>query len=305
MANLLSWLAQIFLPFTFWDALDILVVALGLYLVLRLVRGTRAVPLIMGSVAVALIVMLTDQLHLQVSHWILISVLQSWVIALIILFQPEIRMLVEQLGRGRFIAGAFPRPKGEDVVGTVNKVVLAARRLSERKIGALIALEREVGLNDIITTGRRITGDVSAELLQTIFHPGTAMHDGGVVIQHDRISAAMCLFPLSAQEHPRQFGTRHRAALGLSEVTDAVVVVVSEETGTVSLAVNGHLQAGLSLGALKEQMLALLQPQGAEAVRWFWKREPAQPKREVGTPGVSASSTGGTPVPPDAEEGER
>ncbi len=156
----------------------------------------------------------------------------NWVIALIILFQPELRLLVEQIGRGRFIREAFRTAHTSDTVGVINEIVRAARRMSEKRIGALIAIEREVGLNDIVSTGRRIGGAVSSELLQTIFHPGTAMHDGGVVIQGQQMVAAMCLFPLSSRDDtPHSYGTRHRAAIGLSELTDAVIVVVSEETG--------------------------------------------------------------------------
>lgn len=255
---------------------DVLVVTLGIYFLLGLIRGTRAMQLIKGFVAVAFVVLITGArfLNLQATHYVLSLILQNWVIALIILFQPELRLVVEQIGRGRFIRDAFRTPHGNDAVGMINEVVRAARRLSEKRIGALIAIEREVGLNDIISTGRRITGAVSSELLQTIFHPGTPMHDGGVVIQGEQVAAAMCLFPLTSREDsPRSYGTRHRAAIGLSELTDAVVVVVSEETGAISLALEGQLISNLSAEALKERMLALLQPETVEQGRWFWCRD--------------------------------
>jgi len=276
MRELLSWLAQNFLPFTIKDVFDILVVALGIYFLLRLVRGTRAVQLIKGFVAVAFVVLITgaEFLNLRASHWILSVVLQNWVIALIVLFQPELRLLVEQIGRGRFLREAFRTAHSSDTVGVINEIVRAARRLSEKKIGGLVAIERQVGLNDIISTGRRIGGTVSSELLQTIFHPGTAMHDGGVVIQGQQVAAAMCLFPLSSRDDtPHSLGTRHRAALGLSELTDAVIVVISEETGTISLALEGVLTTNLSVEALKELLLAMLQPAGSDTNRWFWRRE--------------------------------
>jgi diadenylate cyclase len=285
MAELLSWFRLYFLPFTITDVIDITVVALGVYLLLRLVRRTRAVQLIRGFLAVALVIILTRVFHLRVSHWILTVILQSWVIALIVLFQPELRLVVEQIGRGRLLRGAFRLAQPSvDVVGMINEVVRAARRLSEKKIGALIAIEREVGLNDIISTGRRVNGKVSGELLQTIFYPGTPMHDGGVVIQGDQVAAGMCLFPLTSRDDsPRPYGTRHRAAIGLSELTDAVVVIVSEETGGISLALEGRLLGNQSVESLKEQLLILLQPQGAEGRWWFWQRteksagEPAKP----------------------------
>jgi len=274
------------------DVVDILVVALGIYFLLGLVRGTRAMQLIKGFVAVAFVVLLTGAkfLNLQATNTVLSLILQNWVIALIILFQPELRLAVEQIGRGRFIREAFRTPHGTDAVGMINEVVRAARRLSEKRIGALIAIEREVGLNDIISTGRRITGAVSSELLQTIFYPGTPMHDGGVVIQGQQVAAAMCLFPLTSREDsPRSFGTRHRAAIGLSELTDAVVVVVSEETGAISLALDGLLIGNLSVEALKERMLILLQPEEADQGRWFWRRESSGPSTEHAAPADSAA----------------
>jgi diadenylate cyclase len=279
MQIFLNWIERTFTPFGLPDAADIVLVALGIYFLLRLVRGTRAVQLIKGFVAVAVVVLLTgtDFMNLKASHWLLSVILQNWVIALIILFQPELRLVVEQIGRGRFLREAFrPAPNG-DAVAMINELVRVARRLSERKIGALVAIEREVGLNDIVTTGRRIDGAVSSELLQTIFYPGTPMHDGGVVIQNQQVAAAMCLFPLTSREDsPRSYGTRHRAAIGLSELTDAVILVVSEERGTISLAVGGQLLSNLTTEGLKEQLLAFIQPEGSEMSRWFWRREGAK-----------------------------
>lgn len=276
MSNFLNWINRMFTPFSPMDALDITVVALGIYFLLRLVRGTRAVQLIKGFVAVTIVVLLTGPsfFNLKASHWILSVILQNWVIALIILFQPELRLVVEQIGRGRFFLQTFGSAHNIDAVAMINEVVRAARRLSEKKIGALIAIERQVGLNDIVSTGRRITGSVSSELLQTIFYPGTPMHDGGVVIQNQQLAAAMCLFPLTSRDNaPRSYGTRHRAALGLSELTDAVIVVVSEETGTISIALQGEMISNLSVEGLKERLLALLQPSDSENSRWFWRRD--------------------------------
>jgi diadenylate cyclase len=275
MRNLLVWFQQNLTLSLLKDLIDIFVVGLGIYFLLRLVRGTRAVQLIKGFVAVTFVVLITgpDFLDLRTFHWLLSIILQNWVIALIILFQPELRLVVEQIGRGRFIREAFRATPNSDAVGVINEIVRAARRLSERQIGALVAVERQVGLNDIISTGRRITGGVSSELLQTIFHPGTPMHDGGVVIQGQQVAAAMCLFPLTNREDtPRAYGTRHRAAIGLSEVSDAVVVVVSEETGAISLALDGHLISNLSIEALKERLLAFLQPTAPDQPRW-WRRD--------------------------------
>lgn len=278
MAAFQELLKQIFQDFGLKDVIDILVVALGIFFLLRLVRGTRAVQLIKGFVAVMVLVGGAKLLSLVATHWVLNVILQNWVITLIVLFQPELRLVIEQLGRGKFLREAFRPAASQDIVVIINEVVRSARRLSEKKIGALIAVEREVGLNDIISTGRRIGGSVSSELLQTIFHPGGPMHDGGVVISHFQVAAAMCLFPLTSRDDSPRSGTRHRAAIGLSEVTDAVIVVVSEETGAISLAVEGELISNLSVGALKERLLALLQPASSEGSRPFWRREtPSKP----------------------------
>jgi diadenylate cyclase len=254
------------------------------------------VQLIKGFVAMAFVVLITGVgfLNLKTSHWILNTILQNWVIALIILFQPELRLVVEQIGRGRFIRDAFRIPHSSDTVGIINEIVRAARRLSEKKIGALIAIEREVGLNDIVSTGRRVHGAVSSEFLQTIFYPGTPTHDGGVVIQGQLLAAAMCLFPLSSREDgPSAYGTRHRAAIGLSELTDAVIVVVSEETGAISLAVEGELIKNLSAEALKEKLLSMLQPPDTESGRWFWRREhPRKNADDVKVPTTSGEGQG-------------
>ncbi len=276
MREFFNWVVNMFSLRLFPDVVDIAVATLGIYLLLNQVRGTRAVQLIKGFVALTVVVLITGThfLDLKVTNWALNVILQNWVLALIILFQPELRLLIEQIGRGNFLPDAFRPTPDVDVTGMINELVRAARRLSEKHIGGLVAVERAVGLNDIVSTGRRIGGAVSSELLQTIFYPGTPMHDGGVVIQGQQVVAAMCLFPLTNREDlPRPYGTRHRAAIGLSELTDAVVLVVSEESGAISLAVDGQLIGNLSVEALKERLLTLLQPADTGQGRWFWRRE--------------------------------
>ena len=292
MDNFLFSIERIFTPFRFNDVIDIVLVTLAIFLLLRLVRGTRAVQLIKGFVVVAVVVIGTDLLTLKASNWILSVILQNWLIALIILFQPELRLVVEQLGRGRYLRGAFRSSNSSNLVPMINEVVHAARRLSEKKIGALFAIERQVGLNDIASTGCRIDGEVTSELLQTIFYPGTPMHDGGIVIRENQVLAAMCLFPLTNSENsPRSYGTRHRAAIGLSELTDAVIIVVSEETGAISIAIEGQLITNLTVEALKERLLALLQPEDKENNRWFWRRESSHQHSER----LSEQGAGGSP----------
>jgi diadenylate cyclase len=181
-------------------------------------------------------------------------------IALLVLFQPELRRMLEQLGRGSVLLVGFT-PHGLDreaAIRLVNDVARAARILGTRKIGALIVLERRVGLEDFIETGIRVDAIVTVQLLISVFFPNTPLHDGAVIIRGNRLAAAGCLLPLS--ERPgliRPLGTRHRAAIGLTEVTDALAVVVSEETGTISLAVEGRLDRGLTEEELKARLLAL------------------------------------------------
>jgi diadenylate cyclase len=276
MKELSYWFSRYFQTFNVTDIFDILVVGFSIYFLLRLVQGTRAVQLIKGFVVLIFVVLITgaDLLNLKTTNWLLSIILQNWVIALIILFQPELRMVVEQIGRGKIFHDTLRINHAPDAVGMINEIVRAARRLSEKRVGMLIAVEREVGLNDIISTGRRINGAVSSEFVQTIFHPGTPMHDGGLVIQNQTAAAAMCLFPLSNKEdRVHNHGTRHRAAIGLSELTDAVIIVVSEETGIISIAVEGELISNLSAEGLKEKLLVYLQPKDQDNGLWFWKKE--------------------------------
>ena len=262
LANITTYIKIIqFNPIT--DILDIAGVTIALFFLIRLIRGTRAVQLIKGLIAVAVILIVTNALNLKTLNWILSSLLSSWIIALIVLFQPELRLVIEQIGRGRLWRDSFIMPSTHDStqnIKIVNIITEAAKKLSAKKVGALIAIERQVGLSDIISTGQPIGGDISSELLDTIFYPGTAMHDGGVVVRGNKIAAAMCLFPLTGKyQKDTSYGTRHRAGIGLSEITDAVIVIVSEETGRISISVEGNIVSDISPDELKKRLLAELQ----------------------------------------------
>lgn len=247
-------------PLRIWDLLDILVVAFVVYQILMLIRGTRAVQLVTGLGLLFAAYIVSRWLGLYTLQWLLSYVGLVVPIALLVLFQPELRRMLEQLGRGSVLLVGFT-PHGLDreaAIRLVNDVARAARILGSRKIGALIVLERRVGLEDFIETGIRVDALVTVQLLINVFFPNTPLHDGAVIIRGNRLVAAGCLLPLS--ERPgliRPLGTRHRAAIGLSEVTDAVAVVVSEETGTLSLAVEGRLDRGLTEEELKVRLLAL------------------------------------------------
>lgn len=225
-----------------WSSVvDILLVALIFYLLLRLFQGTQAIQLLRGIIFLVLAIsVLSSLLKLRAFTWLIRNSVPALLVAIPVVFQPELRRALERLGRTQFL---FSRWRGEEVVEQViEQLVVACEALSERRHGALIVLERATGLQEFVDTGSPIDAGVSAVLLQTIFFPNTALHDGAVVIRADRIVAAQVVLPL-AQHLPvhGHLGTRHRAALGISEQTDAVTIVVSEETGTISVAHNGRM----------------------------------------------------------------
>ncbi len=247
--------------FSILSLLDIALAAVAIYYVLRLLRGTRAVQLIKGLLILGAVIALTGLLPLSTINWMLTQALLPGVIALIILFQPELRLALEQIGRGHIFGAGLTALHREQITRLVDELVLSGRQLSRERIGALIVIERQVGLNDVIQTGRRVEGLASADLLRTIFYPGTPLHDLAAVIRGDRVVAAGCLLPLTERRDVRGLlGTRHRAALGLSETTDAVVIVVSEETGAASLAVDGRLYSNLTPDNMKQRLLQILAP---------------------------------------------
>ncbi|MCJ7821849.1 MAG: diadenylate cyclase CdaA [Armatimonadetes bacterium] len=247
--------------FRILSLLDIALAAVAIYYVLRLLRGTRAVQLIKGLLILGAIIAFTGLLSLSTVNWMLTQALLPGVIALIILFQPELRLALEQIGRGHIFGAGLTALRREQITRLVDELVLSARQLSRERIGALIVVERQVGLNDVIQTGRRVEALASADLLRTIFYPGTPLHDLAAVIRGNRIVAAGCLLPLTERRDVRGLlGTRHRAALGLSETTDAVVIVVSEETGAASVAVDGRLYSNLTPDNMKQRLLQILAP---------------------------------------------
>lgn len=252
------------LPLRIWDLVDILVVAFIVYQILMLIRGTRAVQLVIGLGVLFGAYVVSRWLGLYTLQWLLSYVGLVVPIALLILFQPELRRMLEQLGRGGVsLVGLTPHGLDrEAAIRLVNDVARAARIFASRKIGALMVLERQVGLQDLVETGIRVDAVVTVQLLISIFFPNTPLHDGAVIIRGNRVAAAGCLLPLS--ERPglsRALGTRHRAAIGVTEETDAIAVVVSEETGTISVAQEGRLSRGLTEEELKVILLSLSEPQ--------------------------------------------
>lgn len=240
---------------------DITVVAYVLYRVLVLIRGTRAVQLIKGVILLLILVTASRFLRLYTVNWLLEQAQVMLLVALPVVFQPELRRALEQLGRGRLFARSFLVMGEEEWGRVIKEIVEAAETLSRHKLGALIIIERETGLNEVVETGTRLEGLVSAELLINLFVPNTPLHDGAVIIRGDRILAAGCFLPLT--ENPdidRAIGTRHRAAIGITEHSDCVSVVVSEETGIISLANAGKLGRYFDEKTLREMLTALCAP---------------------------------------------
>ncbi len=256
------WLYFIHLPFReFLSASpDVLVVAFLVYYIIMLAKGTRAWQVLWGLLAFSLIYMVSNWLNLLSLHWILEQMFYLGPVALVILFLPEVRHALEEVGRLGFWGRGFGNIGNEDMTDLVGQLVRAASVLSSRRTGALIVIERETGLSDIIDTGTPLNAAVTVELLGTIFYSGSPLHDGAVIIRGNRIAAAGCTLPLSDSPHiETTIHTRHKAALGISEVSDAAIIVVSEETSIISLAFEGNLVRGLRDEALQQRLMEILQ----------------------------------------------
>ena len=249
--------ALIFLQNVGWrDILDVVIVAVLLYQLLKLIRGTQAAQLLVGLAVIVAVGLAAEALNLRLLQFIFANGGQAIIIAAVILFQPELRRALDQVGRLGRVRTLLGQHRGAAAERAVDESIRAASSLSERKCGALIVFERETGLENIAGTGVRIDGDVSAEMLATIFMPGTSLHDGAVIIRDGRLVAAGCVLPL-AETIPGvgRMGTRHRAAVGLTLQSDAVVLIVSEETGLVSVAQEGRITRGLDVRALRDTLM--------------------------------------------------
>jgi diadenylate cyclase len=248
------------LKFNLSSVIDILIVAFLMYRLMLLIKGTRAVQLIKGLAVLLVITAFASLFNLYTINWLLGKAMTALVVALPVVFQPELRRALEKLGRGRFLNHPTLAPSGEiDQAKVVNEITRAVTLLSKNKIGGLIVLERETGLEDHIDTGVKVDGLVTAEFLVNIFVPKTPLHDGAVIIRGDRVAAAACFLPLSESPHlPSDLGTRHRAGIGITEHSDAVAVIISEETGYISLAVEGVINRHLDEVELSKRLTDLL-----------------------------------------------
>ena len=237
-----------------FDVLDILLVSVIVYRLLLIIKGTKAAQMLIGLGVLLIASLLSRYLELYTVDWLIQSFWAQAVIALIILFQPEIRRALAQMGEAQF----FPSFTSAEELKSLEEIVRAAVALANRKIGALIVIERETSLKDFVEVGTPLDAKVSKELLMSLFHPASPIHDGAVVIKGNRIVAAGCFLPITlSPEVSRALGTRHRAGLGLAEETDAVVIVISEETGIISLAISGKLETNLDMGKLRNVLTDL------------------------------------------------
>jgi diadenylate cyclase len=243
-----------------WMAIvDIVIVSVIFYNLFLVIEGTRAVQLIKGIFVLLIVSMLSRELELETLTWLLDKLWTMMIVALPVVFQPELRRALEQIGRGRLFSLPHMREDAEKTRRLISELLRCTKVLSQNRIGALIALEKSTGIQEYVDTGVKIDGVVSSEFLVNLFIPKSPLHDGAVVIRGDRVAAAGCFLPLTQdQSLDKNLGTRHRAAIGLSEVCDALVLVVSEETGVISSVLEGKLQRfhdENSLNALLRQTL--------------------------------------------------
>ncbi|MBI2862672.1 MAG: TIGR00159 family protein [Chloroflexi bacterium] len=272
MTPILNQLIFTFSRLDVWAILDILVVAAIIYGLLNFFRRTAASSITYGLLVMVLAIVLISNLpRLVMLNWLFRNTLPFLAIAILVLFQPELRQAMRRIGEVRGVFEMFNPAFSASGLwrSVIDELCIACERLAERRYGALIVLERSTGVQEYAETGTRLDALVSAELLQTIFMKGTALHDGAVIIRANRVIAAGVTLPLSRQPQLRELGMRHRAAVGLTEVTDAVTLIVSEETGAISLANKGYLVQKLDANKLRKALVLLYQPRMRGERRWY------------------------------------
>ncbi len=251
-------------PLGWRDVADILVLWILIYEVLKLIRGTRAVQMAIGGGLLVVLFYGSRWGHLETVNWLIRNLFGYIVFAVIVLFQSDIRRALAHLGRAPFFR-YFARTASQEE--SIEEIVVAAANLSAERIGAIIAIERQIGLRNYIEGGIRLDAVLTYDLLQSIFLPSSPLHDGAVIVQENRVAAAACFLPLTVNPRlAKELGSRHRAAIGLTEENDAVAVVVSEETGSISLVVDGQIERGLDADRLRARLreLILEKPSGAQ-----------------------------------------
>jgi diadenylate cyclase len=243
-------------PVGWWDLLDIALVSVLIYEFLKLIRGTRAAQMAVGSLLIVALFYISRLAPLQTVNWMIRNMLVYLAFAAIVIFQSDIRRALAHFGQAPFFRYLNRQEAADE---TIEELVVAATMLAAQRTGAIVAIEREIGLRNYIESGIPLDATLTYDLLMTIFNPGSPLHDGAVILQENRIAAAACFLPLTVNPRvSRELGTRHRAAIGLTEENDAVAVVVSEETGQIALAIDGRIERGLTPDALRERMRSLV-----------------------------------------------
>ena len=261
------------------DIIDIIIVAIVIYTVIHWIKETRAWSLFRGLMVIALFSLLSYNLHFYTITWIIERTFSVGVIAVIIIFQPELRKALEQIGASGFssVTGLLQTKSSDDRLSPqdANEIADACVKMAEVKTGALIVIERNVSMGDIVSaSGVAVDAVISSQLLINIFEDKTPLHDGAVIIRDNRVAAASCILPVTQSEIGQELGTRHRAAVGASEVSDAFIIVVSEETGKISIARDGKLEKAVSEAVFRQELLNLCEktaPAGAKAINKIWR----------------------------------
>lgn len=239
------------------DVLDIAIITFLVYKLLGFIRETRAEQLAKGLLLLVVATVLSKWMHLYTLHWLLSGLISAGLVAIVVIFQPELRRALEYLGRSR-ITNVFGEVDKEEAKRIVGQFVEAVDSMSASRTGALIVIEREISLNDIVETGTVIDSQITAQMIGTIFYEGTPLHDGAVIVRGDKLYAAGCVLPLTQnKELNKELGTRHRAGIGITENSDALVIIVSEETGIISIAQNGKLTRFLDGKTIEKKLLNL------------------------------------------------
>jgi diadenylate cyclase len=267
----MTWLTSFLrrTPIGWWDLVDILVVSILIYEVLKLIRGTRAVQMALGGSLIVVLFYGSRWGHLETVNWLVRNLVGYIVFAVIVLFQSDIRRALAHLGRAPFFRYFA---KAESAAESIEELVVATGMLSSQRIGAIIALERQVGLRTYIEGGIRLDAVLTYDLILSIFQPSSPLHDGAAIVQDDRVAAAACFLPLTVNPKlSKDLGSRHRAAIGLTEENDSVAIVVSEETGKISIVADGQVERGLDTDTLRARLRSLV----------LQRKPAAAPKAEV------------------------
>ncbi|MGH9201355.1 MAG: diadenylate cyclase CdaA [Vicinamibacterales bacterium] len=257
----MNWLTELLQrpPVTFWDLIDILLVSIIVYELLKLIRGTHAVQMAMGIALLVGMFYISRGAQLETLNWLIRNVVGYVVFAAIVLMQADIRRALVHIGRAPLfrLFRHIDRPMSDD--DTVQELVVAATTLAARRTGALIVIERSIGLRNYIESGIPLDAQLTYDLLVSIFQPTSPLHDGAVILQGERVAAAACFLPLSVSaRHGRELGSRHRAAIGVTEENDAIAIVVSEESGVISLAMNGEIERRVEPDQLRQRLASLI-----------------------------------------------